>query len=102
MARIIEKAEEFDALLGGDKPVLVDFFATWCGPCKMFAPIFGEFAEEHPELECVKIDVDVLGDVARKYGIMSIPTVILISGGVEKKRNVGTLDPDELEEFALE
>lgn len=102
MAHIINTAEEFDLLLAGEKPVLVDFFATWCGPCKMFAPIFDELALEHSELECVKIDVDKLGEVAKRYGIMSIPTVILFSGGAEVKRNIGTLDADELEDFALE
>lgn len=102
MPRIIANAEEFDALLAGERPVLVDFFATWCGPCKMFAPTFEDFAEEHSELECVKVDVDENGEIAKRYGIMSIPTVILFSNATEKKRNIGTLDADELEEFALE
>lgn len=101
MAHIIQNVEEFDALLKGDKPVLVDFFATWCGPCKMFAPTFDEFAADHAEIEAVKIDVDQLGDVARRYGIMSIPTIILFKNGEPAKKNVGTLDLEELEDFAL-
>ena len=101
MAHIIQNVEEFDALLKSDKPVLVDFFATWCGPCKMFAPTFDEFAADHTEIEAVKIDVDQLGDVARRYGIMSIPTIILFKNGEPAKKNVGTLDLEELEDFAL-
>ena len=101
MARIIQSVEEFDILIGGEKPVLVDFFATWCGPCKMFAPTFDEYASEHSEIECVKVDVDVCGDIARRYGIMSIPTIILFNAGEPTKKNVGMLDYEELEEFAL-
>ena len=100
MAHIIQTTEEFDALLKGEKPVLVDFFATWCGPCKMFAPTFDEFAGEHDEIACVKVDVDQCGDLARRFGIMSIPTIILIKNGEAVKKNVGTLDYEELEEFA--
>lgn len=101
MAKIIQNAEEFDALLQSEKPVLVDFFATWCGPCKMFAPTFDEFAGEHDEVSCAKVDVDQNGDIARKYGIMSIPTIILFKNGEATKKNVGTLDLEELEDFAL-
>ena len=101
MAHIIQTREEFDSLLKGEKPVLVDFFAIWCGPCKMFAPTFDEFAEEHTEIECVKIDVDQLGEIARNYGIMSIPTIILFKNGEPVKKNIGTLDLEELEDFAL-
>jgi len=101
MAHIIQSAEEFEALLAQEKPVLVDFFATWCGPCKMFAPTFDEFAADHSEIECVKIDVDQCGELAKRYGIMSIPTIILFNNGEPKKKNIGTLDIEELEEFAL-
>ena len=101
MAHIIQNVEEFDALLKGEKDVLVDFFATWCGPCKMFAPTFDEFAGDHSEIECVKVDVDICGEIARRYGIMSIPTIILFKNGEPTKKNVGTLDLEELEDFAL-
>ena len=99
MAKKITSVEEFDNILASEKPVLVDFFATWCGPCKMFAPVLDEFAEEHDEIEAVKVDVDELGDLARRYGIMSIPTVILFKNGEATKKNVGFLDAEDLEEF---
>ena len=101
MAHIIQSVEEFAALIQGEKPVLVDFFATWCGPCRMFAPTFDEFAADHDEVACVKIDVDQLGEIAKRFGIMSIPTIILFKNGEPAKKNVGTMDLEELEEFAL-
>ena len=101
MTHIIQSVEEFDALIQDEKPVLVDFFATWCGPCRMFAPTFDEFAADHDEVACVKIDVDQLGEIAKRFGIMSIPTIILFKNGEPAKKNVGTMDLEELEEFAL-
>lgn len=96
------KTEEFEnEVINAKETVLVDFFATWCGPCKMFAPTFDEFASEHEEIACVKVDVDVCGELARRFGIMSIPTIILIKNGEAVKKNVGTLDLEELEDFAL-
>ena len=99
MAKKITSVEEFESILAGEKPVLVDFFATWCGPCKMFAPVLDEYAEANSEVEAVKVDVDEIGELARRYGVMSIPTVILFKNGQPVKKNVGFLDLEELEEF---
>ena len=82
--------ENFDSIINGDKPVLVDFWATWCGPCKMIGPIIEEVAEEVKDTIVVgKVNVDESSDIAAKYQVMSIPTLILFKDGKEVKRNVG-------------
>ena len=78
--------------------VLADFSASWCGPCKMFAPIFEEFSDK-TDVKCVKIDVDNNQELAREYIVMSVPTIILFKDGKEINRHNGYMSLEQLEEF---
>lgn len=93
---LIHYEKDFSSLIKDS--AVVDFYATWCGPCKMFSPIFEETANEI-DMNFVKIDVDNNSDIARDYGVMSIPTVILFKDGKEVKRNVGFMSKEEFIKF---
>ena len=84
-------AETFDEMVAGaDGPVLVDFWAEWCGPCKMIAPILDEIAEEQGDnLSIAKVNVDEAGEIAQRYQVMSIPTLLVFKDGEVAKRMVG-------------
>ena len=86
----------FDAdVLGSEIPVVVDFFATWCGPCRMMAPVIEELAEEYDgKVKIGKLDVD---EIAARYGVMSIPTIILFKDGEIFSKSVGLQDKEVLE-----
>ncbi|MBR6020668.1 MAG: thioredoxin [Lachnospiraceae bacterium] len=92
-------AAQFEKLLTGDKPVLVDFWASWCGPCRMMGPIVEEIAKEHTEIAVAKINVDEEPEVAQKYKIMNIPTLLLFRGGDIIKRQIGAISKSRLEEM---
>lgn len=93
MSKIINKDEFKTLVLESKEPVLVDFYADWCGPCKMLAPIMEEISEEHT---VYKINVDNEDELAFQYGIMSIPCVIAFKDGKEIDRSVGLTDKETL------
>lgn len=89
----IYNGEDFDSLI--KKSVLVDFYADWCGPCKMLGPVL----EKLDSIDVIKVNVDNFGDLAKKYGVMSIPCVILFEDGKEIKRNIGFMNETKVKEF---
>ena len=86
-------------VLQADKPVLVDFYADWCGPCKMMSPVVDEVAEEEPDVKVCQINIDENTDIAQKYRVMSIPTFIAFKNGEEAGRQIGAVPKSALLEL---
>jgi thioredoxin 1 len=90
--------DTFDSeVLGSEGPVLVDFWADWCGPCHAVAPVLDQIVEEHADLRLVKVNIDEEQELARRYGVMSIPTMILFEGGEPKAAAMGAQPKTMLE-----
>lgn len=98
MLKHINNRAEFEASIK-EGLVLVDFFATWCGPCKMLSPLLEEVANENNDLTVLKIDVDEVGDVAVQFGIQAIPTLILFKNGEEVAKKMGYQNKNQLLAF---
>lgn len=92
--------EKFDELLKGDKPVVCDFFATWCGPCRMLAPVMDKVSAEFADKAVfVKVDIDQNAELAVRYGIMSIPLVAIFKNGEKTADLLGYTDANGMTEF---
>ena len=88
---------DFDSVvLASDKPVLVDFWATWCGPCRMLGPVIAQIAEERDDIKVCKVNVDDEPELARMFNIMNIPTVLVFRDGELKERSVGVKPKQQL------
>ena len=98
MIKHITNAQEFDSEIKEGK-VLVDFFATWCGPCKMLSPVLEEVSHENPDLSVLKIDVDEVNELASRYGIQAIPTLILFKDGQRVDVRMGYQNKNQLLAF---
>lgn len=86
-----------EEVLKSEKPVLIDFYADWCGPCKMMAPVIDEIAQQKANsVKVGKVNVDENQDLAREYGVMSIPTIIILKNGTVEKTFVGVRDKSEI------
>ncbi len=95
--------EQFEEILKGEKPVVCDFFASWCGPCKMLAPVMERASEEFAEkAEFIKVDTDENIELAARYGIMSIPLVIVFKNGEIAAKTLGYSTQSEMRDFLTE
>lgn len=97
MSVIDVKTAGFEAeVLKSDKTVLVDFWAVWCGPCRMLSPVVDQVAEENPNIKVCKVNVDEEQQLAIKYGVMSIPTLLVFKGGELVNLSVGVIPKEEV------
>lgn len=97
MSVITLTKENFETeVLGSGKPVLVDFWASWCGPCRMLSPVVDQIAEENGAIKVGKVNVDEQQELAAQFGVMSIPTLVVFKGGKAVKTSVGVVPKGQI------
>ncbi len=96
MITTITKENFEQEILKADKPVLVDFWASWCGPCRMLGPTIDEIAEEHPEIKVCKINIDDEAELAIRHGVMSVPTLMIFKNGEIVQTAIGVRPKEEI------
>ena len=96
MVTVVTKDNFQAEVLEADKPVLIDVWAVWCGPCKMLSPVVDQIAEENADIKVCKVDVDEEGQLAQQFGIMSIPTLLVFKGGELVEKTVGVQPKDAI------
>jgi thioredoxin 1 len=87
----------FEEIINGEKPALIDFWAPWCGPCRMLGPIVEEFAQENTNVVVGKVNVDDEPELASRFGIMTIPTLIVFKNGEVVNKSVGLISKEDIE-----
>lgn len=90
MAAIKVTMENFEEIKASESPVLIDFYAEWCGPCRMVAPIINKIADEHPEYVIGKVNVDEESELAKAFGVLSIPTLVVLKDGKVVNKAIGS------------
>ena len=95
----ITTKEEFETLISQNNNVIIDFYATWCGPCKMLAPELERLSNDNKDITICKVDVDNHTELARKYGVMTIPTLVLYKDGNLIKKCSGYMPQSDIEEW---
>lgn len=98
MIKLLDSSDDFQKEVQDEK-VLVDFFATWCGPCKMLMPVLESYEKQHSDIKILKVDVDLFPELAKEYAVMSVPTLLVFKKGKLEKKEAGFRNSAELDQL---